>query len=197
MLPSFFLGGINIVIFFTNNLTIFFTLIPIFTLGSITIFLINSCIIAPSKKVALCLYLLLDNLVLLDLAALVGFIGMITIIIVEIDAIAVVIIFVMGVTWFMYTGHYRVMFACTKWVRWQVIVSKICLILTSLIFLGIATFFMRFDFNFGDGVNTDNVKDFFFLYIFGLMSLLLEIYSKITHRPMVSDRRHNDTTTHH
>ena len=39
---------------------------------------------------------------------------------------------------------------------------------------------MRFDFDFGTGVSSDKVKDFFFLYIFGLMSLLLEIYGKIS-----------------
>lgn len=180
MLPSFFLGGMNIIIFFSNDATLFFVSMPLFTVGSIIVSLINSCIIAPTKKAAFCLYFLLDNLVLLTLAAEVGFVGMLSIIIPNIDAITIVIIIVMGCTWFVYVGNYRLIFAFTKWVKWQVIVGKVCLILASLIFLGIATFFMRFDFDFGTGVSSEKVKDFFFLYIFGLMSLLLEIYGKIS-----------------
>ena len=168
------LGGINIIIFFFNKDRIVFmssvgTLIAV----SDIIFLLNTCLIAPSKKAAFCLYFLLDNLILVNLAALVGFIGMLTIIMPTFDAISFIFMVLLGTNWIMYTGNFRVIFAYVKWNRCQVIWGKLFLILSSLVYLGIATYFMRFQFDFGPGIDSDSIKDFFFLYIFGLLSLLL------------------------
>lgn len=147
---------------------------------SLVIFIVNSCKVAPSKKAAFCLYFLLDNLILVNLAALIGFIGMITVLVAKFNVETYIFVVLLGITWFMYTGNFRVTFAYVKWKKYQVIWGKLGLLFASLVYLAIATYFMRFSFNFGPKTDPDAVKDYFFLYIFGLLSLLLEIYSKIS-----------------
>ena len=73
---------------------------------------------------------------------------MVTLMMEIVDGIVGSFIVLMGINYFMYVGNYRVIFRYTKWSKYQIILGKVTFLIASLVYFGIATFFMRFDFGF-------------------------------------------------
>ena len=69
MLASLMLAAINAIIFFVTDIIPWLASVGILNIACIIIYFVNSCKIAPNKRAFLHLYFLLDNLILINLAA--------------------------------------------------------------------------------------------------------------------------------
>ena len=75
---------------------------------------------------------------------------------------------------FILAGTYRVLIKDTLWAKWQVILTKLTLLAAMVALIYITMVIIR------KSDVAEQMKDFFFVYIFGVFSLYYELYNKIT-----------------
>lgn len=154
--------------------------IPI-VLFSFTIQILVSCKMTETKWEMFQLYILLDNIFVALAAALVGFVGMLNIIFGNMEPIYLVLMIILCLSYTFFTGSYRVILAKCKFPRYQVIAAKIFLLVDCLAFLILATYYMQNPVpEREDSGSQEDIKNFFFLYVFGFFTLIVEIYGKFT-----------------
>ena len=90
---------------------------------------------------------------------------------------------------FIFSGNCRVILAYCKYNKWQVIIFKLTVFCCLLLYLVLAAYFLTNSFIATQipKENEEALKEFFFLYVFGLFTLYLEIFIKVSDLDGTSD----------
>ena len=173
MLSSLLICYINFVYLFLANYYASVSVTGVKILITFTTNIICSCKYSQSKWQMFQIYILLDNILVALIAGMVGYIGVVFLFYSAIlDAIIITEMACVSIVLITFAGSFRVLLANCQFKRYQVIVSKLSLILGCIGFLILGAYFMSTDLPSDDSnSNQDNVKDFFFLYIFGFFML--------------------------
>ena len=150
--------------------------------GTITVSLLTTYGLTKEAMRSLHLYVLLDNMFLMQVASSFGFVGFLLVVykgywyqVISMIAFPLEIIF--------FVGNFRVLLAHVRWSRWRLILYKLALLADATLFFEIGAYYMSSGFNYTGGSDTTldgKVKDFVLLYIFGMFTLFVELYSKMS-----------------
>ena len=98
---------------------------------------------------------------------------------------------------FLFVGNFRLQILHYPWGKCEIILSKIVLIICSSVYIGIGCYFMVTqleDLNVISSTYAARVKDFSIFYVFGLFSLFLEVYGKISNIDGTGDHKYHYST---
>ena len=144
-------------------------------------FLLNSIYTAKSIKHFFCIIFLIDNILLTQIVASIGFVGMIMAIF-DGDYRQYLAMFLVPFMYFLLSGNFRLSLMNYQWNRYKTIAFKIVLLSGAIVLFGIGTYIMFIDFKITDGYKPDtdsSFKDFTLLYTFGNFAFYAELYSKV------------------
>ena len=141
-------------------------------------FIAISVLMATRAKELICLYFLVDNILGAFLMAAVGIIGFSYISANENPTEMLVPILVISsfqtIVLFLGIGAFRILILNVEWKAYQVVLMKICFLICSLLFTTLACDLIV------NNWASDALKDFIFLYLFGMVTTFLEMYGKFT-----------------
>ena len=161
-------------------------------------FIVCSCLVAETKFEALMLYLLLDNAFMILILAEVGFIGLFIVFSeIFVEAFEIVNIVINAIGLHFLVGNFRILCLRFTWSKCEVILTKIILVLSGCVFVGIGCFILITQVSFLTNISSDfanKVKDYCLLYVFGLFSLFLELYSKLSNIDGTGDHKYHYST---
>lgn len=147
--------------------------------------------IAPWREV-LKLYLLLDSSVPVVIAATIGFFAISNF--ASTNKWFQVMSAVAFPIWVTYLGgSMRVMIAYVKWTKWELILYKIVLIFSGLIFFYVGYEYMmgRYKITSGYLVEVESrFKDMIYLYVFGIVELFFEYFRRLSYFDQTEDLKY-------
>lgn len=128
------------------------------------------------------LYFLLDNMLLVYVAAVIGFISFSNF---RSDGawLYTAIAITFPVDFFLLIGNYRVMLVRAEWSKWKIILSKANLLVCCIMFFQIGVFFISENYSYTNSLDPTfdgQMKQLMLLNVFGTFSLVIEMYSKMT-----------------
>lgn len=188
IISIYFLSYINFPIFFGVDIVVLAIIGIAIVIFTHVVFIWNGCLLVQSKMEFFHYMFLLDPIFVGLCAAVVGLVG-ILLIIMPPEGYVLALAFLMAIDLVFFTGNWRMILAYCRYSRWQVIVSKISLLFGCFAYLILAAHFMRNAFS-GIPISEEQqepLKEFFFLYIFGLFTLYLEIFAKMSDLDGTSD----------
>lgn len=173
------LSALNVPVFTLYSPTILTVILIFSVVFSLAFFTVNSCKLADTKGDMCKLYFLLDSITIASCTAIIGMVGLLTIILPPQPQVIPIAVF-LNVAYFMFGGNSRIIFAYCKYKRWQAVVFKLTVLIGLLVYVVLAAYFMKNSFNALPitADKQDTLKEFFFLYIFGLFTLYMEIFAK-------------------
>jgi hypothetical protein len=147
----------------------------------IVVCLYTSCYLTEKWEM-LQLYMLLDNILLVFIAASIGFIGFNNF---RSDGSWTfsLISFAFPIDFFFLIGNFRCLMVRGEWSKWRIISYKFSLLVCCIMFFEIGVYFITVDYSYTNRTNTsfdDQVKELMLLNVFGTFSLIIEIYNKMT-----------------
>jgi len=166
-------------------------LIIAFIFSGFTISIISNLQIAPWFEV-LKLYLILDSLIPVLVAGIIGFFSVHNYLSTGewyeqgFQACFPVFLFYFG-------GSLRVMIAYEKWQRWKVVLFKMAVLSCGLIFFYVGFTYMKGAYKITKGYRPeveDTVKNVIYLYVFGNMDLFFEFYRRISEFDQTNDLKY-------
>ena len=144
------------------------------------------------------LYLLLDNALMIMILAIIGYVGLFIVFSeIYLDAFQIITMVISSISIFLLVGNFRILCVRYTWYKCEVIFTKILLIISGTVYIGIGCFILITQVSFLTVVSADfanRVKDYSLLYVFGLFSLFLELYSKLTNIDGTGDHRYYYST---
>lgn len=105
------------------------------------VFFIVSCIYSASKTNMCQLFFLVDNIFVAAAASIVGFVGMLVIIMPP-ESYVYAINVLMNIEFLLLVGVYRIVLANCNWAKWKVICTKITLLISCMAYLILAAHFI-------------------------------------------------------
>lgn len=128
------------------------------------------------------LYLLLDNIMLVTIAASIGFVSFTSFRSTG-DWHFIFVAWAFPIDFFLLTGNFRCIMVKGEWTKWRIISYKFALLICCIMFFEIGVYFITVDYSYTNGANLtfdSQVKELMLLNVFGTFSLIIEIYSKMT-----------------
>lgn len=135
-------GGSTIVYVYQHNQIIVEVIAIAFAVPSITVYIAASCILSESKTQIFNLYFLMDNALILLIFSLVGWNGLTVVVTPVIQGFTIFSLILDSISLILFVGTYRILIVRYPWQRHEVIITKVYIISSSLIFIGITTAFM-------------------------------------------------------
>lgn len=172
----------NFLIFFVENVMIYSIIIGMIVIMSSMIFIIGSCKMAATFRDWIWLYFLLDSIMVSVCTCLIGYAGMLTIMLPP-EIYAYIVAAAMNMNFFFFAGSSRVIVVYGIMKRWETLMYKMAIKVSLLGYLILAAYFMSNDIGAALGLDDEKgnvLEQFFFLYIFGLFTLYMDIFSKIS-----------------
>jgi hypothetical protein len=123
---------------------------------------------------------LIDNILLTQVVASIGFVGMIMVTFVG-DYREYLAVFLVPFMYFLLSGNFRLSLINYQWNKFKTVSIKIILLSGAIVLFGIGTYIMFINFKITDGYEPDTdskFKDFTLLYTFGNFAFYAELYSK-------------------
>ena len=125
---------------------------------------------------------MLDSILVALCTGIIGFAGMLMIMMPG-SWMGIFIAIIMNMNFFFFAGTCRILIAYAKFKTWENIMFKMSIKVSLLGYLILAAYFMIEDMSSHLSLTDqeqDILKNFFFLYIFGLFTLYMEIFSKVS-----------------
>lgn len=144
-------------------------------------FLLNSIYTAHNIKQFFCIAFLIDNILLTQIVASIGFVGL-NMVYFEGKWQDYFSIISLPLLHFLLSASFRFSIINYQWNRFKTIAFKMVLLFGSIVLFGIGTYIMFINFKISDGLdpNIDSrFKDFTLLYTFGNFAFFSEMYMKI------------------
>ena len=142
LLSTILISAINLSFFFYDN-TLNISIMTIITIIiSYVFFIVNSCKLVETKKDMCKLFFLFDNIFVALSTAIVGYAGVLTIVLPPepyVLPISILICFSL----FLFAGNFRVVLAYCRYNQWQLIFFKLAIFLSLLIYLVMAAAIMK------------------------------------------------------
>ena len=163
----------------TNEIGIVFGLIMVIDLITC---IGTSCYLVSSKWEMIQLYLLIDNILLVAVAASIGFVSFNDFRSQNTWYFNLVTI-AFPLDFFLLVGNFRVLMVKGEWSKWKIILYKCTLLICCIMFFEIGVYFITVDYSYTNGQDTTfdgQVKELMLLNVFGTFSLIIEMYSKMT-----------------
>ena len=147
MISLLYITLINFPMFFSDNLLVISIIALTGNIFSFTAQILNTCIIGETIKDIFALYFLLDTIGVSKFSAIVGLIGMLSILMPP-DVHIIMLSALHGINIFLLGGNFRIILAYCEYKRWQVLICKLSIGLCCIIYMSIGAYFMRNSFHF-------------------------------------------------
>jgi hypothetical protein len=145
-------------------------------------FLLNSIYNASSIKQFFCIAFLIDNILLTQIVASIGFVGLNKIVFNGhwSDYFAIISVPLLH---FLLSANFRFLLINYQWNRLKNIAYKIILLIGAIVLFGIGTYIMYINYKISSGLDPkmdSRFKDFSLLYTFGNFAFFAELFMKIS-----------------